>query len=132
MTTKDWSRMVGSDTSPRVPKKFVRYDKNGTVPGSSYVITATTQTIVNTVAVPELSATDLANITNAIKEGKSVSIYDATAGSYFVLMIAERLWSKTMSSFVIVMSNPFAIVKYLRDEDDMVSIRVYVLNMPTM
>lgn len=100
MNTKDLSRMIGSDTAPRVPGEFVRYDENGTVP-VGYVITATTQAIVGNVAVPPLSATDIANIANAIKEGKHVSVYDATANVYFVPMIAE--WSETASSFVMVM-----------------------------
>lgn len=129
MNTKDWSRMVGSDTSPRVPEEFVRYDENGTVPGSSNVITATTQTTIDNVTVPKLSATDIANIAKAIKEGKSVSLYDATANVYFVPMIAD--WSETEASFVIVMLHPFAVVEYLLTEGDMVSVNVYNLNMPT-
>lgn len=112
MNTKDLSRMIGSDTAPRVPGEFVRYDENGTVP-VGYVITATTQAIVDNVAVPHLSATVIANIANAIKEGKHVSVYDATANVYFVPMIAK--WSETESSFVMVMFHPFAVIEYLAE-----------------
>lgn len=118
--------MVGSDTSPRVPEEFVRYDESGTVPGSSYVITATTQAIVDDIAVPKISATDIANIANAIKEGKSVSVYDVTSGIYFIPMIVEQF------SFIMVMFNPFVVVKYRRVEGDMVLIKVYNLKFPTL
>lgn len=125
MNTKDWSRMVGSDTSPRVPEEFVRYDESGTVPGSSYVITATTQVTIDDVAVPEISATDFANITNAIKERKSVSIYDATAGIYFVPMIVEQ------SSIIIVIFHPFVVVEYLLTAVDMVLTKIHFLTTRT-
>lgn len=128
MNTKDWSRMVGSDTSPRVPEEFVRYDKDGTVPDSSYIITATTQTIVDDVAVPKLSATDIANIINAVKEGKSASLYDATTNVCFIPMIVDC--SETKASFIIVMFHPFVIVEYLT-EGDSVSVKIYNLKMPT-
>lgn len=130
MNTKDWSRMVGSDTSPRVPEEFVRYDENGTVRGSSYVITATTQTITDDdVAVPKLSATDIANIANAIKEKKSVSIYDATTNTCFIPMIVDC--SETAASVVIVIFHPFVVVEYLLTEGDSVSVKIYKLNMRT-
>lgn len=128
MNTKDWSRMVESDTSPRVPEEFVRYDENGTVPGSSYVITATTQVIVDDVAVPNLSATDIANIAKAIKEGKSVSIYDATANVSFVPMTVYCFEAE--SSVVIVMLHPFTVVEYFA-EGSLHSVEVYKLNIPT-
>lgn len=128
MNTKDLSRMVGSDTSPRVPGEFVRYDENGTVPGVGYVITATTQATIDGITFPKLSATDVANIANAIKEGKSVSIYDATAGVYFVPMMAR--WSETESSFIILDVYKLAIVNY-QINDNMVDIAVRKLNTPT-
>lgn len=129
MNTKDLSRMVGSDTAPRVPGEFVRYDENGTVPGVGYVITATTQATIAGIKYPKLSATDVANTANAIKEGKSVSIYDATAGIYFVPMMATRS-SETESSFIIFMVNQFAIVDY-QVNGDIVSVAVHELNAPT-
>lgn len=152
MNTKDLSRMVGSDTAPRVPGEFVRYDENGTVPGSlpkvsltdngkhlvvvngtwsaaentqvGYVITATTQAIIDDIRFPKLSATDVANTVNAIKEGKSVSIYDTSVGVYFVPMMA------TASSFIIFIVNQSAIVNY-QVNGDMVSVAVRKLNGPT-
>ena len=129
MNTKDWSRMVGSDTAPRVPGEFVRYDENGTVPGVGYVITATTQATVDGVTIPHLSATDIANITNAIKEGKSVSLYDAMAGVYFIPMMATRS-SETESSFTIFMVYKSTIVNYQVD-GSIVSVAVHKLNGPT-
>ena len=156
MNTKDWNRMVGSDTAPRVPEEFVRYDENGAVPGSlpevsltdnrkhlvvvngtwsaaentqvGYVITATTQATIDEIAVPNLSAADIANIAKAIKEGRSVSLYDATTNVCFVPMITD--WSETESSVVIVMRNPFTVVEYLA-EGNLCAIKVYKLNMPT-
>lgn len=127
MNTKDLSRMVGSDTAPRVPGEFVRYDENGTVP-AGYVITTTTQTMVDDRTIPTLSATDVANIANAIKEGKSVSIYDATADVYFVPLIAR--WSETESSFIIVDIYKSLIVNY-QTNGNMVDIAVRNLNIPT-
>lgn len=156
MNTKDLSRMVGSDTSPRVPGEFVRYDENGTVPGSlpevsltdngkhlvvngtwsvaentqvGYVITATTQATIDGIRFPHLSATDVANIANAVKEGKSVSIYDTSVGVYFVPMMATRS-SETESSFIIFMVNQSAIVNY-QANGDMVSVAVHKINLPT-
>jgi hypothetical protein len=138
MNTKDWSRMVDSDTAPRVPEEFVRYDENGTVPGSlsaaentqvGYVITATTQDTVDDLTVPHLSAADIANIANAIKEGKNVSIYDATANVYFVPMTGNQ--SETESSVVIVMFHPFVIIEYLA-EGKFYDVKVYKLNMNTV
>lgn len=157
MNTKDWSRMVLPDTQPRVPEEFVRYDENGTVPGSlpevsltdngkhlvvvngtwsaaentqvGYVITATTQATLDDLAVPNLSATDVANIINAIKEGKSVSIYDVTGNVYFVPMMAT--WSETESSFIILMLYQLAIVDYRSTKNGNVSIAVRKLNTPT-
>lgn len=154
MNTKDLSRMVGSDSAPRVPGEFVRYDENGTVPGSlpevsltdngkhlvvvngtwsaaentqvGYVITATTRATIDGIRFPTLSATDIANITNAIKEGKSVSIYDASAGVYFVPMMATRS-SETESSFIIFIVNQSAIINY-HVNGDMVSVAVRKLN----
>ena len=129
MNTKDWSRMVGSDTSPRVPEEFVRYDKDRTVPNSSYVITATTQTIIDDVAVPKLSATDIANIINAIKEGKSALLCDATANIYFVPIFVDG--SETKASVVIVKFHPSALIEYLLTDGDSVSVKIYNLNIPT-
>lgn len=129
MNTKDLSRMVGSDTSPRVPGEFVRYDENGTVPGVGYVITATTQAAIDGITFPKLSATDVANIANAIKEGKSVSIYDATADVYFVPVMAAGS-SETKSSFIILDVYKFAIVNY-QVNGDMVSVSVLKFNTRT-
>lgn len=149
MNTKDLSRMVGSDTAPRVPGEFVRYDENGTVPGSlpkvsltdngkhlvvvngtwsvaentqvGYVITATTQDTIDDIRFPRLSATDVTNIANAIKEGKSVSIYDASVDVYFVPMMAK--WSETASSVIIFIVNQSAIVNY-QVNNNLVSVAV--------
>lgn len=156
MNTKDLSRMVGSDTAPRVPGEFVRYDENGTVPGSlpevsltdngkhlvvvngtwsvaentqvGYVITATTQATIDGITFPKLSATDVANIANAVKEGKSVSIYDATAGVCFIPMMAR--WSETKSSFIIFDVYKAATVNY-QNHDGTVSVAVRKINLPT-
>lgn len=157
MNTKDWSRMVGSDTPPRVPEEFVRYDEDGSVPGSlpevssadngkhlvvvngvwtptentqaGLVITASTQTTVDDLTVPLLSAEDVTNIANAIKEGKSVSIYDATADVYFVPMMAD--WSETAPSFCMLFYW-LAIVDYQITEGDTVAVSAHKFYTPAV
>ena len=94
-----------------------------------YIITAATQATIDDLTVPKLSATDVANIINAIKEGKSVSIYDATADVYFVPTMVRRL-SKTESSFIILEFYPFAIINYYINGDT-VSVAVQKSNTPT-